>query len=812
MVRRSADDATWFDRHDGAMLATPSTGRRRSPRSRRRLSWARCARRPLRSRPAVPRAPGSVRPPDVRVAATVGGRRGGVAIAARPGLRPGPVVGGACCCSCSSSRSRSCSPATASASGARTSARTSAYARVATPLSAVGIVVRPRPQRWSSSGRGCPGLLLRPLVLRCPPVPTAAARHRPVRPGRLLGPPLRPRGAVPVALPPHPPLDRAPRLGERLPRPPVRRRVARTAVRLAARRRVQPRAGGRARRVQLVDRPVPARQRPLAAAPAAARSWPRPSSTTGTTPTSPTPDNTNYSVLLPLWDLVFGTYLVPERPAAGGLRRRRRRAAGHPRPAVGPVPGPAQPPADRRPPGRRGCGSCVAMLAAGLRASSSPRRARPRRVARRLVRHGGRAHGRSASRLRSPMERVRLGRRRRGSLRWLDLVARAPRSAVLAGPAASDRPVSSAAPLRPVVVVVGGRRGAVLCVAAPPARCAMLGALVVIVPSPRARCRPGCTALQVGLSLSLLLYAIGAWSPSTRRWRSCAPWCPVLVARRRVDGERHGWSARRARSRWRSSPCRSWWASPARSRRRYLDEVEHRLRRGRGATRTSRAPLADPGRAHPDRPRAARRRRPPREPDRRAGRRARGPSLDPSPRRGPGTRSSAIEQSSRDAVGEMHQLLEVLQPLDGANRVTPQPGLADLDDARRPRGGRRGVTSIAVDPAAARSVARWRPTLSLSCYRVVEESLTNVARHSRPGRPGRGRGRRRRRARSRSPSSTRVRRSRPTVADAGDRRRRGRGLVGHGRAGGAVRRSGRSRADARRRLRGGRLDAAVAGG
>jgi signal transduction histidine kinase len=86
---------------------------------------------------------------------------------------------------------------------------------------------------------------------------------------------------------------------------------------------------------------------------------------------------------------------------------------------------------------------------------------------------------------------------------------------------------------------------------------------------------------------------------------------------------------------------------------------------------------------------------------------------------------AAIEVSSREAVGEMHQLVDVLRPLDGQGRQ-PQPGLHDLD--RLVARWRDAGYAIAVDAPDLGVVA---PTLSLSCYRVVEEALTNVARHSR---------------------------------------------------------------------------------
>jgi signal transduction histidine kinase len=85
---------------------------------------------------------------------------------------------------------------------------------------------------------------------------------------------------------------------------------------------------------------------------------------------------------------------------------------------------------------------------------------------------------------------------------------------------------------------------------------------------------------------------------------------------------------------------------------------------------------------------------------------------------------AAIEASSRAAVGELGQLLEVLAPREGL--APPQPGLHALP-ALVDRWRAAGVTveaRLTGDPAAV------APTVSLCAYRLVEEALTNVARHS----------------------------------------------------------------------------------
>ena len=99
------------------------------------------------------------------------------------------------------------------------------------------------PSSGCSAWRGCPGWPCGRSSTPCrAPAPRDPRRVVLFDLVDLLGAPLEPRGAVPVALPRRPPLDRAPRLGQRPPRPPVRRRAARPAVRVPARRRVRARA------------------------------------------------------------------------------------------------------------------------------------------------------------------------------------------------------------------------------------------------------------------------------------------------------------------------------------------------------------------------------------------------------------------------------------------------------------------------------------------------------------------------------------------------------------------------------------------
>jgi signal transduction histidine kinase len=86
----------------------------------------------------------------------------------------------------------------------------------------------------------------------------------------------------------------------------------------------------------------------------------------------------------------------------------------------------------------------------------------------------------------------------------------------------------------------------------------------------------------------------------------------------------------------------------------------------------------------------------------------------------------ALAATARTAMGEMRRLLGVLRSDDSGAETAPQPGLADVpvlvaDAARTTRvelvdetGGMDGVDAMT----------------SLAAYRIVQESLSNVARHA----------------------------------------------------------------------------------
>ena len=90
-----------------------------------------------------------------------------------------------------------------------------------------------------------------------------------------------------------------------------------------------------------------------------------------------------------------------------------------------------------------------------------------------------------------------------------------------------------------------------------------------------------------------------------------------------------------------------------------------------------------------------------------------------------------VEDVGRQALGELRQLLDVLRPDTGTDRLSPQPGVADL-----PRLVER-MTEAGLEASLTMDGARAQlPThVDLSAFRIVQEALTNVLRHAGPGTP-----------------------------------------------------------------------------
>ncbi|GAA1447188.1 sensor histidine kinase [Leifsonia poae] len=87
-----------------------------------------------------------------------------------------------------------------------------------------------------------------------------------------------------------------------------------------------------------------------------------------------------------------------------------------------------------------------------------------------------------------------------------------------------------------------------------------------------------------------------------------------------------------------------------------------------------------------------------------------------------------LAATARTAMGEMRRLLGVLRSEDAAAETAPQPSVADVP-ALVNRAVRAGTPTTLEDQAAGPN-APLDPAVSLTVYRIVQESLSNVARHS----------------------------------------------------------------------------------
>ena len=90
------------------------------------------------------------------------------------------------------------------------------------------------------------------------------------------------------------------------------------------------------------------------------------------------------------------------------------------------------------------------------------------------------------------------------------------------------------------------------------------------------------------------------------------------------------------------------------------------------------------------------------------------------------TALAAIKTASRDALGEVHSLLNAIRT--GADRAptAPAPSIADLDAVVE----RARSAGIAVRTAIEGKAFRLPSVVDVAAARIIQESLTNVARHS----------------------------------------------------------------------------------
>jgi signal transduction histidine kinase len=91
-----------------------------------------------------------------------------------------------------------------------------------------------------------------------------------------------------------------------------------------------------------------------------------------------------------------------------------------------------------------------------------------------------------------------------------------------------------------------------------------------------------------------------------------------------------------------------------------------------------------------------------------------------------------IERSGREALAEMRRLLGVLREEDAERPLVPQPGVDDV----RPLVASASATGLEVGLAVSGTPRRLPAGLGLTVYRIVQESLTNAARHAAGARVG----------------------------------------------------------------------------
>jgi signal transduction histidine kinase len=86
----------------------------------------------------------------------------------------------------------------------------------------------------------------------------------------------------------------------------------------------------------------------------------------------------------------------------------------------------------------------------------------------------------------------------------------------------------------------------------------------------------------------------------------------------------------------------------------------------------------------------------------------------------------SIEAIGRDALGELRRMLGVLRSPDGGVPLRPQPGLGQIGDLV----AQCALFGLDVTLVVEGTAAPLSPGLDLAVYRIVQESLTNMAKHA----------------------------------------------------------------------------------
>jgi signal transduction histidine kinase len=88
----------------------------------------------------------------------------------------------------------------------------------------------------------------------------------------------------------------------------------------------------------------------------------------------------------------------------------------------------------------------------------------------------------------------------------------------------------------------------------------------------------------------------------------------------------------------------------------------------------------------------------------------------------------AIKQASKEGLRELRGILNVLRQADEQDERSPAPRLAQLDELIE-NATQAGLPTVVTVHGRARALA---PTVDLTAYRIVQESLTNALRHAGP--------------------------------------------------------------------------------
>jgi signal transduction histidine kinase len=88
---------------------------------------------------------------------------------------------------------------------------------------------------------------------------------------------------------------------------------------------------------------------------------------------------------------------------------------------------------------------------------------------------------------------------------------------------------------------------------------------------------------------------------------------------------------------------------------------------------------------------------------------------------------ASIESTARQALGELRRLLGVLRKEDGSAELAPQPGLHQLDLLVAQLRDSGVAVELSVDGSVPDSLP---PGVDLTAYRIIQEALTNVLKHS----------------------------------------------------------------------------------